>query len=53
LAGLHCQLSAYDSGLQWEKNSFLMERSLNVVENKGPLWKTTERSWNVHENKAS
>jgi hypothetical protein len=33
-----------------EKNSFLSERSRNVVENKGPLWKTWERSGNVHEN---
>jgi hypothetical protein len=29
----------------------LNERSLNVYENKGPLWKTRERSWNVYENK--
>jgi hypothetical protein len=31
-------------------NPFLKERSWNVVENKGPLWKTRERSWNVYEN---
>jgi hypothetical protein len=34
-------------------DSFLKERSWNVVENKGSLWKTRERSWNVHENKGS
>jgi hypothetical protein len=34
------------------KKEFLKmtERSLNVYENKGPLWKTRERSWNVYEN---
>jgi hypothetical protein len=31
----------------------LKERSLNVYENKGALWKTRERSWNVYENKAT
>jgi hypothetical protein len=31
-------------------NPFLKERSWNVVENKGPLWKTWERNWNVYEN---
>jgi hypothetical protein len=31
----------------------MKERSLNVAENKGPLWKTPERSWNVGENKGS
>jgi G3E family GTPase len=31
-------------------NAFLKERSWNVVENKGSLWKTRERSWNVYEN---
>ena len=30
---------------------FLTERSGNVIENKGRLWKTLERSWNVYENK--
>jgi hypothetical protein len=27
------------------------ERTGNVIENKGMLWKTPERSWNVYENK--
>jgi hypothetical protein len=31
----------------------MKERSLNVLENKGPLWKTPERSLNVAENKGS
>jgi hypothetical protein len=35
---------------QMEKESFLHERTGNVYENKGPLWKTRERSRNVHEN---
>jgi hypothetical protein len=29
----------------------LKEQSGNAYENKGPLWKTWERSWNVIENK--
>jgi hypothetical protein len=29
----------------------LPKRSLNIYENKGTLWKTWERSWNVLENK--
>jgi hypothetical protein len=33
-----------------ERISFLNERTGNVVENKGPLWKTWGRSWNVYEN---
>jgi hypothetical protein len=41
------QLSPRTGNLQ---GIFLKERSLNVIENKGPLWKTSERSWNVHEN---
>jgi hypothetical protein len=32
---------------------FLNERSWNVLENKGPLWKTCRRSWNVYENKCT
>ncbi len=32
-------------------NTKVNERSLNVYENKGLLWKTWEKSWNVHENK--
>jgi hypothetical protein len=32
-------------------NQKMRERSLNVDENKGPLWKTPERSWNPYENK--
>jgi hypothetical protein len=35
------------------ENAKLKERSLNVAENKGPVWKTWERSWNVDENKGS
>jgi hypothetical protein len=31
----------------------MKERSLNVAENKGSVWKTPERSWNVDENKGS
>jgi hypothetical protein len=31
----------------------MKERSLNVYENKGPLWKKWERSLNVYENKGS
>jgi hypothetical protein len=34
-------------------NTKVMERSLNVYENKGALWKTRGRSWNVCENKGS
>jgi hypothetical protein len=29
---------------------FLNERCGNAIENKGPLWKTWGRSWNVYEN---
>jgi hypothetical protein len=29
----------------------MTERRGNVIENKGPLWKTGGRSGNVHENK--
>jgi hypothetical protein len=29
------------------------ERSANIYENKDPLWKTWERSWNVSENKGT
>jgi hypothetical protein len=29
-----------DSGRQFGKNSFLNDRRGNVIENKGPLWKT-------------
>ena len=31
----------------------LKERTGNVYENKGPLWKATELSWNVYENKCT
>jgi hypothetical protein len=34
-------------------SSKLNERTGNVVENKGALWKTRERSWNVVDNKSS
>jgi hypothetical protein len=37
LAGVFCQPSTFDSGLQLEKNSFLTEQHANVTENKGPL----------------
>ena len=33
LAGIYCQPSTFDGRLQFEKNSFLNERSLNVYEN--------------------
>jgi hypothetical protein len=38
---------------QFEANSFFNERTGNVVENKGSLWKTWERSWNFYENKGT
>jgi hypothetical protein len=31
----------------------LTERSGNVYENKGPLWKSRARSWNLYENKGA
>ncbi len=34
-------------------NFKMKERSGNVIENKGPLWKTWERSRNVAENRYS
>jgi hypothetical protein len=37
-------------GCNSEGIPFLNERTGNVFENKGALWKTWERSWNVHEN---
>jgi hypothetical protein len=33
-----------------ENSSKLTERRGNLYENKGPVWKTWERSWNVYEN---
>jgi hypothetical protein len=36
-----------------EKEIFLNERRVNVIENKGPLWKTGRESGNVYENKAT
>ena len=33
-----------------EEPFFLTERYANVIENKGTLWKTFGRSWNVYEN---
>jgi hypothetical protein len=36
-----------------KNSSKLNERSGNVYENKGPLWKTARRSWNVVENKGT
>jgi hypothetical protein len=50
LAGPLFEPPTFNSERQFEKNSFLKERSLNIIENKGPLWKTRERSWNVYEN---
>jgi hypothetical protein len=40
-------------GFNLEKNSFLTELGGNVIENKGPLWKTWRRSANVYENKGA
>jgi hypothetical protein len=51
LAGFFCQPSTFDSESRLEKNSFLTEQSGNVIENKGLLWKTWGRSWNVYEKK--
>jgi hypothetical protein len=34
-----------------EKEFFLTKQYVNVIENKGPLWKTVNLSWNVYENK--
>jgi hypothetical protein len=42
-----------DVAEEQRKNSFLKERSGNVIENKGPPWKTWERCGNVYENKGS
>jgi hypothetical protein len=53
LAGVFCQLSLLDSGRQLGKNSFLNDRSGNVIENKGPLWKTRVQSRNVLEKKGT
>jgi hypothetical protein len=36
-----------------ENSLKLEERSGNVYDNKGPLWKTRGRSWNVVENKGT
>jgi hypothetical protein len=36
-----------------KKSSFFDERRGNVYENKGPLWKTEGRSWNVPEKKGT
>jgi hypothetical protein len=52
-AGVFCRASTLDSWQQFGKNSFLNERRGNITENKGPLWKTWQRSWNVHENKGT
>jgi hypothetical protein len=45
--------TAFHNPVASPKRYFLKERSWNVVENKGPLWKTWERSWNVYENKGA
>jgi hypothetical protein len=49
LAGFFCQPSTSGGGPNLKGILFLKERSLNVVEDKGPLWKTWERTWNVYE----
>jgi hypothetical protein len=36
-----------------ERISFLKERSRNLFENKGALWKTSEATGNVYENKGA
>jgi hypothetical protein len=52
-------LSKLDPQKQWQaaalqtNSSNLTERSLNVYENKGLLWKTWEQSLNVIENKGT
>jgi hypothetical protein len=50
--GFSAQPSTVDSGVQQEKNSFLNERTLNVYENKGSVWKACWRDANVYETKA-
>jgi hypothetical protein len=42
-----------DTQRQSGKNTFLMEQSENVYENKGSAWRIGEQSENVHENKGS
>jgi hypothetical protein len=42
-----CQLSKPNGNSK--RILFLNERSWNVVENKGRLWKTGQQSWNVYE----
>jgi hypothetical protein len=42
-----------DTQRQSGKNTFLMEQSENVIENKGSAWRSGEQSENVHENKGS
>jgi hypothetical protein len=37
--------------LRTMETSKMNERSGNIIENKGPLWKTPEQGWNVYENK--
>jgi hypothetical protein len=51
LAGVFWRKWSLDSGRASGENSFFKERSLNVIENKGPLWKSGERSGNAYENK--
>ena len=59
LAGplLRVELARGAAGVAWGKarknSSKLTGRRENVYENKGPLWKTCGRSWNVIENKDS
>ena len=44
LAGVFCKVSILDRGPHLGKNSFLNEQHGNVVENKGPLWKTRRKA---------
>jgi hypothetical protein len=53
LAGIFYQPSFLDSGRQFGKNSFLNDQCGNVIENKGPLWKTRAQSRNVYEKKGT
>jgi hypothetical protein len=48
-SSVNCQLLTVSR--DWKRILFLTEQSGNVIENKGPLWKTWGRSWNVYEKK--
>jgi hypothetical protein len=50
----HClDLQLSTPGGNSKRILFLNERSWNVIENKGPLWKTPQSSRNVYENTAT